>query len=148
MTGASIRSILTASLLLLATAGPAAAQSSQSLPSYAHPIPSLAPSSEETIRGRIESIPGPYQLEVRDDRGFIDNVALHQGTIINPTGLQLAIGMSVIISGTPQGKQFLANEIDTPYHETYPYLYPYPPYAPYPYPYWWGPSVYFHFGWR
>lgn len=145
MRKALIAGILAASILIAGGAAPALAQATdQNVPSYARPA---APSSEETVRGRIESIPGKYQIEVRDDRGFIDNVSLHQGTIINPTGITLAPGMSVTIYGTPSGNEFIANEIDTPYNETYPYLYPYPyPYYPY-YPYYpWG--VNFRFGWR
>jgi hypothetical protein len=35
--------------------------------------------------------------------------------VINPTGLSLATGMSVTISGYNAGSSFDANEIDTPY---------------------------------
>jgi hypothetical protein len=54
-------------------------------------------------------------LNVRDDRGFLDNVELHQGTIINPTGLALQPGMEVTIIGYNRGRSLAANEIDTPY---------------------------------
>ena len=81
-------------------------------PSYARP--SYA-SGEETIRGRIASFDGRFHLEVRDDRGFIDNVQLHQGTVINPTGLTLQPGMSVTIFGKSAGSFFAATEVDTPY---------------------------------
>lgn len=106
-------------------------------PSYAR--------DEESIRGRITAISGKYDLEVRDDRGYIDRVAMHQGTIINPTGLALAPGMSVTILGHNAGRTFAANEIDTPYSN-----YPYVAYAPYPYPYpvYIAPSFGFRFGGR
>ena len=41
---------------------------------------------------------------------------LHDGTIINPTGLTLAPGMIVGIDGFNSGRVFDANEIDTPYN--------------------------------
>ena len=96
-------------LLAPATAG------AQQLPSYAQPpAPSYA-SGEENIHGRIVSFDGRYALQVRDERGFIDNVQLHQGTIINPTGITLEPGMVVSILGYNAGSFLAANEIDTPY---------------------------------
>jgi hypothetical protein len=83
----------------------------QDQPSYARP----APGSDNSIKGRIQSIDGAYHLTVLDDRGTTDSVQLHQGTIINPTGLTLATGMSVTITGYNAGSTFDANEIDTPY---------------------------------
>ena len=110
-------------------------------PTYARP--SYA-SDEETIKGRITSVNG-YTVQIRDDRGFIDNVQLHQGTVINPTGLTLAPGMSVTVLGYNRGQAFAANEIDTPYmsYGAYPAYYPYPAYVGYPY---WGSS--FSLGFR
>lgn len=107
-----------------ATAQPAeSATPAYSRPSYA--------SDEETIKGRIASING-YRMEVRDDRGFVDNVELHQGTVINPTGLTLGPGMSVTVFGYSRGQMFAANEIDTPYssYAAFPAYYPYPFYGP------------------
>ena len=80
-------------------------------PSYARP----AANGEETIHGRIASIEGKYRVLLRDDRGYVDNIELHQGTVINPTGLQLQPGMQVTILGYNRGPVFAANEIDTPY---------------------------------
>jgi hypothetical protein len=54
-------------------------------------------------------------MQIRDSRGFISNVSLHQGTIINPTGIKLQPGMRVTIHGRNAGATFAANEIDTPY---------------------------------
>ncbi|HVA37868.1 MAG TPA: hypothetical protein VNJ51_09675 [Candidatus Dormibacteraeota bacterium] len=91
------------------------AASAQEPPSYAQPgVPSYA-SQDEQIHGRIISFDGGYHLQVRDDRGYVDNVELHQGTVINPTGLTLAPGMVVSINGYNAGPYFAANEIDTPY---------------------------------
>jgi hypothetical protein len=119
----------------------ASAQAAPSdVPSYARPSYG---SDEETVRGRVSAFDGAYSLQVRDDRGFIDTVQLHPGTIINPTGVRLAPGMSVTIHGVNRGSFLAANEIDTPYvdygaaYPAYPYpyayAYPYPVYA-YPYP--------------
>jgi hypothetical protein len=80
-------------------------------PTYARP----AVNGEETIHGRINSFDGKYHLNVRDDRGFMDSVDMHQGTVINPTGLALQTGMAVTIMGYNRGRTFAANEIDTPY---------------------------------
>ena len=113
---------------LLVTAAIAAfslpAAAATSLPTYA------TGSTDETVRGTIASVNGPYDVSVRDDRGFIDNVTLHQGTIINPTGLTLAPGQKVTILGHANGTAFSANQIDTPYQSyavgyTYGYGYPY-----------------------
>ena len=102
---------------------PLAAQA-QDVPSYAQPIPA----GEGQIRGRIASFDGRYGLNVRDERGFIDNVQLHPGTIINPTGITLAPGMVVSILGYNAGTYFGANEIDTPYtfYQAVPYYYGHP----------------------
>jgi len=110
---------------------PIAAQA-QDLPSYANqPYP-----ADQNIHGRVINFDGGYNLGVRDERGYIDNVQLHPGTIINPTGLTLAPGMVVSILGYNAGSFFAANEIDTPY-EFYggsPY------YAGHPWNYY-GPSI-------
>jgi hypothetical protein len=86
--------------------------SAQELPSYAQPV---AASDDEVIHGRIAAVDGAFNISVFDDRGFIDNVELHDGTIINPTGLALSPGMSVTIAGYNAGGVFDANQIDTPY---------------------------------
>jgi len=99
----------------LATAGllvPAIA-SAQYAPSYAQP--QYSQSQDESIHGRIYSIDGTFNITVTDDNGYMDNVQLHQGTVINPTGLTLAPGMEVTIAGYSGGQVFEANEIDTPY---------------------------------
>ncbi|MBD5635870.1 MAG: hypothetical protein IAI49_15495, partial [Candidatus Eremiobacteraeota bacterium] len=108
-TGAQVMNFKSRALtigMLAAFLVPAAAQ--------AQPVPSYA-SQEEQIRGTIASIGGKYTVYVRDRRGFVDTVQLHDGTIINPTGLTLAPGQSVTILGRSDGNRFDANEIDTPY---------------------------------
>jgi len=110
---------------------PVAAQA-QDLPSYANqPYP-----ADQNIHGRVLNFDGGYNLGVRDERGYVDNVQLHPGTIINPTGLTLAPGMVVSILGYNAGSFFAANEIDTPYqfYGGFPY------YAGHPWDYY-GPSI-------
>ena len=124
-------------------AGSFAQPATPGAPSYARPSYGTG---EETISGRIASFDGAYALQVRDDRGFIDNVQLRQGTVINPTGIRLAPGMSVTIYGVNRGATFAANEIDTPYQSYGTPFYGYPsyPYPVYGYPY--GPRFSFGFG--
>jgi hypothetical protein len=152
---------LTALLALATAAVPAGAfaqAAATDTPSYATAAPSYA-STDEIIRGRVASFDGAYNLQVRDDRGFIDNVRLRQGTVINPTGIRLTTGMSVTIHGVNQGATFAANVIDTPYQSygavygpvpvTGPYVYPVYPYPVYPYPVYgfpYGPSFSIGFG--
>ena len=142
-----------AAIILLA---PAAA-GAQPLPSYAQPPPSSA-SGEENIHGRIVSFDGRFALQVRDERGFLDNVQLHQGTIINPTGITLEPGMVVSILGYNAGSYLAANEIDTPYTfvvgvpywEGHPWWYYGPTFSLnffFGSPGWWHGS-YFHGGYR
>ena len=119
---------LAAALIL---AAPLAA-SAQDEPSYA----ATAYSEDQQIRGRIASFDGDYNLQINDDKGYVDNVQLHQGTIINPTGLELAPGMVVSILGYNAGQTFDANEIDTPY--TFASGVPY--YAGHPWNYY-GPTI-------
>jgi hypothetical protein len=99
---------LLAAAAALALAAPIAAQAQE--------IPSYAAQSDQQIRGRIANFDGAYSLQVRDDNGYIDNVELHDGTVINPTGLTLEPGMIVSILGDNAGNAFDADEIDTPYN--------------------------------
>jgi hypothetical protein len=103
--------IATAAVPLAAFAQPAGGGVNTPAPSYARPLAN----GEESVRGHISSIDGKYHLNVRDDRGFLDSIELHQGTIINPTGLVLRPGMEVTIIGYNRGRSFAAIEIDTPY---------------------------------
>jgi hypothetical protein len=104
-------------------------------PSYARPA---TVNGEESIQGRVASFDGKYNVQINDDRGFIDNVEMRQGTIINPTGIRLAPGMRVTVLGANRGHYFAADQIDTPY-QSYGFAYPaypvYPVYGGYPYAY-------------
>lgn len=147
--------VFAALVALTVTAVPAAAFAQTAPPDAPPPVavPSYG-TADETIHGRISSFDGGYSLQLRDDRGFIDNVQLQQGTVINPTGIRLQPGMSVTIHGVNHGAALVASQIDTPYqqysavpvgpygYQAYPYpLYAYPlyPYPVYGYPY--GPSL-------
>ena len=109
----------------------------------AQPAPSYAAQDEQQIHGTVASLDGKYTVYVRDDRGYVDTVQLHDGTIINPTGISLEPGQPVTIFGRPDGKAFVANEIDTPNNDdggSYGYdagpdpgyVTPYPYYSYYP----------------
>ncbi len=115
-------------------AAPLAAQA-QDVPSYAAGQPSYA-SGEENVHGRVVAFDGAYSLRVRDERGYVDNVQMHQGTIINPTGITLEPGMIVSIMGYNAGGYLAANEIDTPYT----FYGGVPWYGGHPW-YYWGPSI-------
>jgi hypothetical protein len=109
------------------------------------PLPSYASDQGPSVQGTIVRLDGKYQIHVRDAKGYLDNVTLHSGTIINPTGFPLEVGQHVTIEGQPAGSSFEANEIDIPEavaFAPYGYGYGYPGYG---YPYY-GTSVGIGFG--
>ncbi|MBV8643549.1 MAG: hypothetical protein JO225_06500 [Candidatus Eremiobacteraeota bacterium] len=109
--GTILSGLAAAAVMLTVCVAPAPAPA-QDLPSYARPEQRNA---YETIHGRIVSVLGPFHITVEDDRGFVDDVVLRHGTVINPRGLRLAAGMTVTIVGFNAGASFEADEIDTPY---------------------------------
>jgi hypothetical protein len=130
----------------LAASAQPAPQPASAAPSYARPD---VTTGEDVVHGRVISFDGAYTLQVADERGYVDNVQLHKGTIINPTGLTLAPGMMVTIRGANNGSALVANQIDTPYtaYAAYP-LYPYYGYG-YGYPgYGFGSRFSVGFGFR
>ncbi|HTZ55093.1 MAG TPA: hypothetical protein VMB20_08500 [Candidatus Acidoferrum sp.] len=126
-------SALAAALALLITPSLGLAQQPAAVPSY-------ATRRGETIKGTISGFNGATTMYVRDVRGYVDDVTLHQGTIINPTGIRLQPGYPVTIYGRPSGSTFLADQIDTPFRTLYAYPYAYPAYYGYP-------AVGLGFGW-
>ncbi len=134
--------VIAAGLFVAAPSGLCA----QQVPSYANAA------AEETLKGTITGFDGAYTVYVRDVRGYTDNISLHQGTIINPTGIRLQAGMRVTIYGHANGPTFEANQIDTPY-PAYPPYYGYPYYGgwspgPYAYGPYWGAGFGWGWGWR
>ncbi|MGH7714811.1 MAG: hypothetical protein ACREML_02330, partial [Vulcanimicrobiaceae bacterium] len=70
------------------------------------PLAASAQAEDQQLQGTVQSINGTWNLTVLDSDGNLDNVELHQGTVINPTGLTLAPGMSVTVDGYDAGGQF------------------------------------------
>ena len=67
------------------------------------------------VVGTVTDFHGKYGVVVRDARGRVIDVALHQGTIIKPEGLRLERGMVLTIIGQAGDRAFAATEIDTAY---------------------------------
>jgi uncharacterized membrane protein YgcG len=79
------------------------AAAAETLPAYA--------TADESIRGFVSSING-RDLTLRDERGFLAHVVLRDGTVINPTGIQLGAGQAVTVYGHADNAVFRASEID------------------------------------
>jgi hypothetical protein len=75
------------------------------------PVAALA---DTPLSGVITSIDGKSALTVRENRGALDRVMLHTGTIINPTGVRLVPGTAVTIIGHANGGAYDADTIDAP----------------------------------
>ncbi|HEV3091182.1 MAG TPA: hypothetical protein VGX91_07015 [Candidatus Cybelea sp.] len=109
----AVSAALAAAVLCLALPGPAGAQESvpgygtQPVPGYGTPV-----AHQEQIKGVLTGFDGTYTVYMRDDRGFDDHVSLHQGTMINPTGIKLVEGMRVTMWGNANGSTFEAYRID------------------------------------
>src|ERR1700740_388543 len=74
--------------------------------------PYSTPAQESTLTGTIASFDGKYHLRLRDDRGAFDDITLHHGTVITPTGQRLTAGMRVTVNGAADGATFDADQID------------------------------------
>ncbi len=90
------------------------AAASLALPSLAaaQSYPSYSTASQQTIKGSVTGFNGAYTVYLQDDKGYGDNVELHDGTVINPTGIKLQEGMRVTIYGYANGSVFSAYRID------------------------------------
>jgi hypothetical protein len=76
--------------------------------------PQVAPAqpfADEHIRGTVESFDGQEQLMLRDERGFLDDVAIGHDTRITPRGTRLVPGMRIAITGYNGGRWFDAVSI-------------------------------------
>lgn len=119
----SFSRILAASLTAaLCAALPVAASAQQPYgdqPPYAQQQPYSQPAppygNQQSVKGTVSGFDGQWIVYMHDDKGYTDHITLHQGTIINPTGIKLLEGMRVTIYGYAQGSTFEANRIDVAY---------------------------------
>jgi hypothetical protein len=110
---AKISVALLALVLGAAPLGALAQSEPAGIPSYAVPASADAKGGDqETIHGSVASVDDADTLQVSDDRGFVDNVKLDPGTLINPSGSRLQPGMVVTITGVNRGAAFAADRID------------------------------------
>lgn len=70
---------------------------------------------QSRIVGTVTDFHGKYGVVVRDQRGALAEVTLHQGTVIKPEGLRLERGMTVTVVGQAADRTFAAAEIDAPF---------------------------------
>ena len=79
-------------------------------------VPLLASAEPQSrIVGTVADFHGKYGLVVRDQRGALTEITLHQGTVIKPEGLRLERGMAVSIAGQAADRTFAAAEIVAPF---------------------------------
>jgi hypothetical protein len=69
------------------------------------------------IVGTVADFHGKYGLVMRDVRGALSEVTLHQGTIIKPVGLRLERGLIVSIAGQAADRSFAAAEVVAPFEQ-------------------------------
>ncbi|MBV8068140.1 MAG: hypothetical protein JO113_09180, partial [Candidatus Eremiobacteraeota bacterium] len=94
----------------------------QQQPSYAQPPQaSQTYCSQTAIKGTLSGFDGQWIVYMRDDKGYTDHITLHQGTVINPTGIKLLEGMRATICGYADGSTFQANQINVAYSPYSPY---------------------------
>jgi len=73
-----------------------------------------APSSQNSISGRVASYDGKTALGVRTNAGRLVAVRLQSGTVISPRGVKLKPGMTVTVVGSGSGATFAAQQIVAP----------------------------------
>ncbi len=79
-------------------------------------VPLVASAEPQSgLVGTVADFHGKYGLIVRDARGTLAEVTLHQGTIIKPEGVRLKRGMIVAIRGQAADRAFAAAEIVAPF---------------------------------
>jgi hypothetical protein len=101
-----IRILSGAAAIAVALTLPAAASAAMSSPAQAK--------DTYTLRGVITQIDGKWDVTLHEPSGFIEEVALHPGTVVAPTGLRLAPGMQVSIRGYQDHATFDAVRIVGP----------------------------------
>jgi hypothetical protein len=90
-------------------------------PTYAQPLAAPAYGRQDSIKGTLAGFDGQWVVYMHDDKGYTDHITLHQGTVINPTGIKLLEGMKVTVFGQPDGPTFQANRVDVGYSPYSPY---------------------------
>jgi hypothetical protein len=105
--GAICAAALVLSLPGVAAAQPVPSYGTQPPPAYATPV-----GHQESIKGTLTGFDGQYVVYMRDARGYNDHVTLHQGTVINPTGIKLVEGMQVQVWGYSNGPTFQADTVE------------------------------------
>jgi len=73
-----------------------------------------APSSQNSISGRVASYDGKTALGVRTNAGRLVAVRLQDGTVISPRGVKLKRGMTVTVVGSRSGATFVALQVVAP----------------------------------
>jgi hypothetical protein len=128
------------SIALPAAAGAQTPPSYGTVPSYGTPSQTPGYAYHEKIQGTLIGFDGQYIVYMRDGRGYDDHITLHQGTIINPTGIRLVEGMQVTMYGQANGPTFDAYRVDVspPRYYGYPPAYGYPYYGGGGYPGYYG----------
>jgi hypothetical protein len=90
---------------------------------FAAPVAALAeppaPSAPVTaardhLVAQITNFSGKYGITVRDAKGALVSVQMHRGTVIEPVGLRLDVGMRVALTGSVRDGVFQADRIDVP----------------------------------
>jgi len=102
--------LLTLVMVAVMVAIPAVVFAQSAIPSYA--VPPAPAANQETIHGRIASYDGAGNLQLNDDRGFVDSVQVQPNTMVNPSNAQLGPGTVVTIVGAASGNVFVAARID------------------------------------
>jgi hypothetical protein len=82
----------------------------------AEPAAPSAPvtAARDHLVAQITNFSGKYGITVRDAKGALVTVQMHRGTVIEPVGLRLDIGMQVALTGSVRDGVFQADRIDVP----------------------------------
>ncbi len=92
----------------LAFAAPVAASAEPAVPS------APATAAHAQLVAQITNFSGKYGITVRDAKGALVTVQMHRGTVIEPVGLRLDVGMRVALTGSVRDGVFQADRIDVP----------------------------------
>jgi len=105
-----MRTIIIAALAFGSLASPALAQPAPP------PAPPPPPPPREAVQPALVGVivfARPTTIQIRTPEGRFVTLHLRQGTVINPTGIQLAPGMRIAVAGDPTASVLDARNIDT-----------------------------------